>query len=175
MTDGGVRLRELEEGDAEQVVAWRNRSDVESQLFAAAPPSLESHRRWFERYRVGNDRREFIIVAEERPVGTVCLADIDRVHRRAEYGILLGDPSVRGRGIGHRASELVLEHAFTTLGLERIYLSVFADNAAAIRLYERLGFQHEGLLRHHVYKAGEPRNVVVMGLLVGEFEARIRA
>jgi putative acetyltransferase len=43
-----------------------------------------------------------------------------------------------------------------------VYLHVFPDNEAAIRLYERVGFAREGVLRRHVSKRGRSRDVVVM-------------
>src|SRR5882672_1841917 len=95
-------------------------------------------------------------------VGTIGLSRIDPTHRRAEYGVLIGEPGARGKGLASEASRLLLDYAFRTLGLVRVYLHVFADNAAAVRLYERVGFLREGLLRRHVYKGGRFRDVVAM-------------
>jgi UDP-4-amino-4,6-dideoxy-N-acetyl-beta-L-altrosamine N-acetyltransferase len=166
-----VSLRPLAAQDAELVVAWRSRPDVHDQLFAVRPPTLESHRAWFESYARGSDRRELIILVDGRPAGTVALAQIDLTHRRAEYGILIGEPWARGTGAAEAASRLLLAMAFGELDLERVFLLAFEDNQAALRLYERLGFRREGLLRSHVIKDGRPRDVVVMGLLRGELPA----
>ena len=163
-----VRIRPLEIGDSELVVAWRNRRDVHEQLFAREAPTLESHRAWYEAYRRSSDREELIVLKDERPVGTVGLSSIDRHHRRAEFGILIGEPSARGRGVAEAASRLLLERAFADLQLLRLWLHVFPENAAALRLYERLGFHREGLLRKHIIKDGVPRDIVVMGLLASE-------
>jgi len=97
-----------------------------------------------------------------RSVGTIGLSHIERTHRRAEYGILIGEPGARGKGLAAEASRLLLDYAFRVLGLVRVYLHVFHDNEAAIRLYERVGFAREGLLRRHVSKRGRSRDVVVM-------------
>jgi UDP-4-amino-4,6-dideoxy-N-acetyl-beta-L-altrosamine N-acetyltransferase len=163
-----VTLRPLSDADAELVVRWRALPEVHAQLFAQQPPSLQSHREWFLRYAGSRDREEFVILLDARPVGTVGLSNIDHAHGRAEYGILIGEPDARRRGVARRASRLILEHAFLSLGLGRVYLSAFADNLAAIRLYERVGFRREGSLRAHVRKAGVLRDVIVMGMLASE-------
>jgi RimJ/RimL family protein N-acetyltransferase len=51
---------------------------------------------------------------------------------------------VRGQGVGRRLAEATIDAA-KARGIERIELEVFASNVRAIRLYERLGFAHEGV------------------------------
>ncbi len=50
----------------------------------------------------------------------------------------------RRQGIGRRPLDACLNRA-SNAGIEKIELEVFSDNLAAIRLYEFLGFTHEGL------------------------------
>ena len=140
MADGEVALRPLRRDDAEQVVAFRARPEVEAQFFSDGAPSLAAHLAWFERYEERSDRREFVIELGEHRVGTIGLSEIDLGARRAEYGILVGEPAARGRGVAHRASRLLLDFAFGVLGLRSVELALFADNARARRLYDRLGF-----------------------------------
>lgn len=162
-----VLLRPLTIEDAPQVVRWRNDPFVVEHLFGDEPPTLDSHVRWFAQMQQRGDRQEFVIVerATGRAVGTIGLSSIDRVHRRAEYGILIGEADARGRGYAREASELLLDYAFHDLRLHRVYLLVFADHVTARRLYERLGFQVEGTLRGHIYKRGVFRDVVEMAIL----------
>jgi len=55
----------------------------------------------------------------------------------------------RRRGIGRALVEHAVEWA-RSIGITRLELYVFADNAPAIALYEACGFQHEGRRRHFV-------------------------
>ncbi len=165
-----VLLRPMADEDTDDVVRMRSEPSVHAQVFSAEPPTRESHRRWLDQVRAGGDRQEFMIVdrASGRSVGVIGLSHIDRANRRAEYGVLIGDAGARGKGLAAEASRLLLDHAFRTLGLTRVYLHVLVDNEPALRLYERVGFRREGLLRQHVVKDGRLRDVIVMGVLLGE-------
>jgi RimJ/RimL family protein N-acetyltransferase len=113
------------------------------QLFSDRPPTREEHHEFLERLSTHGDRIEFVIFLNDGdvPVGAIGLSHIDPGKGEAEYGILIGEASARGQGLAREASELILSHGFRSLGLRRVVLNVFADNAAAIRLYERLGFR----------------------------------
>ena len=50
-------------------------------------------------------------------------------------------------------------------------LRVFADNARAIRAYEKVGFQHEGRLRQDNFYNGAYRDTLLMGLLRSDWSA----
>lgn len=76
-------------------------------------------------------------------------------------------PGHRGRGLGARLINSVLVAACAR-GLVRIALHVRADNTRAIRLYERLGFQHEGCLRRDVRVDGIDYDSLAMAILLDE-------
>jgi ribosomal protein S18 acetylase RimI-like enzyme len=94
---------------------------------------------------------ENVVVAEldGRPVGW---AKIEHPTELAASGHvwhvsgLAVDPSFEGRGAGHALMEALIELARERGGL-RMTLRVFATNERARRLYERLGFVVEGVLR----------------------------
>jgi RimJ/RimL family protein N-acetyltransferase len=76
----------------------------------------------------------------------------------------LGEVRHQSQGYGQQAIRLLLRHAFHDLGLQRVYLTVLDDNPRAIRAYEKCGFTVEGRLRKHVYKRGQFRDLVFMGV-----------
>jgi RimJ/RimL family protein N-acetyltransferase len=89
---------------------------------------------------------DFIFIIEDvksgyKPVGQVSLYNIDWDAKRAEYGrLMIGDQDSTGRGFARLATEVLLDLAFKKLGLEEVYLEVFANNDRAIRIYEAAGF-----------------------------------
>ena len=97
-------------------------------------------------------------------LGTISLYDVSNTHRRAEYGRFLIAPEHRRQGYGRDALYLLLDLAFNTLNLNRVYGDILANNHAAIALDERLGFTLEGTFSQHVCKHGEYLDVVRMGI-----------
>ena len=86
----------------------------------------------------------FRVSPRERPeqfIGAVALYDIDGETRQAEFGRLMIDREAAGRrGLGYDATVCACEFGFARLGLQRIYLDVYADNIAAVKTYEKAGF-----------------------------------
>jgi RimJ/RimL family protein N-acetyltransferase len=70
-------------------------------------------------------------------------------------------PAYRGRGLGLRLVQAVLDEARRS-GFVRIELDVHADNARAIALYERIGFVREGVARDAVFVDGQYRDAISM-------------
>jgi diamine N-acetyltransferase len=168
-----VTLRELAREDISIVNRWRQDRDLVDGLGAPARYISEDvDQAWFEDYlrRRGSDVRCAILVdGEPQPVGLISLTGIDPVHRRAEIHLLVGRRDLHGRGVGTGATRLMLRHAFNDLNLHRVFLSVLAHNAAAIRVYEKSGFVREGVARESAYKRGKYEDMVQMGILAREF------
>jgi putative acetyltransferase len=59
-----------------------------------------------------------------------------------------------GRGAGSALMAALLDVADRWLGLRRIELTVYADNSRAIALYERFGFEREGLHKAFALRDG---------------------
>src|SRR4029079_4746463 len=105
-----------------------------------------------------------VIEHEGRPVGCVAYLDHDGRQRRAELRKMIGDPALRGRGLGREATERWVGYGIGALGLRKIYLNTLATNIRNIKLNEELGFRVEGILRNEVLVDGEYRDVLRMGL-----------
>jgi len=67
-----------------------------------------------------------------------------------------------GQGVGTRLLETLLDVADRWLLLRRLELTVVADNESAWRLYERLGFEKEGLRKLSVISQGEIKDEWLM-------------
>ena len=73
-------------------------------------------------------------------------------------------PSYRGQGLGRRLIEATLQAA-RDAGIERVELSVHADNSRAIALYEKVGFVREGLARRSVRIDGRYKDAIHMAII----------
>lgn len=139
-----------------------------------APVSLEAEEAWFAAAATGTDR--FFTIYERdgwRPIGTVDLRDVDHRHGTAALGILIGEADARGRGLGTEAVRLLLDYAFTALGLHNVMLEVYAYNRAGLRAYEKAGFREIGRRREARRHLGRAWDVVYMDCLASEFASPV--
>jgi RimJ/RimL family protein N-acetyltransferase len=84
--------------------------------------------------------------------------------------VIVGHPDDRHRGYGTEAISRLLRHAFETLGLNRIGLSVFDFNEEAISAYEKLGFAFEGRFRSAIKRSDGFHDAILMSILKTEWE-----
>lgn len=120
----------------------------------------------FVRDSVAHDAVQFVALDGATVVGwaDIFAAWADAVRHCGTLGMGLL-PGYRGRGLGERLLRACLTKA-EEQGLTRIELQVRADNAAAIRLYERVGFVREAVLRRAMRFDGVHYDAVQMSLLL---------
>jgi ribosomal-protein-alanine N-acetyltransferase len=102
--------------------------------------------------------------ADGQFIGVCDLSEIDRRHKRAEVGFLLGREAW-GQGYGLEAMQAVIGYA-AAQGLRRLLARTHLGNRRSDALLEKLGFQEEGMLRGHVLRDGERRDCRLFGLLL---------
>jgi ribosomal-protein-alanine N-acetyltransferase len=113
---------------------------------------------------------EFVIVHPNAGViGVTGLSEFSLRDRRAVIGTWHGR-EWWGKGVNHQSKTLVLALAFRGLGLERVTAWCGTDNGRSQTALERLGFVHEGVLRHWHVHAGEPKDVIAYGMLRDEWK-----
>ncbi|MBD5528320.1 MAG: UDP-4-amino-4,6-dideoxy-N-acetyl-beta-L-altrosamine N-acetyltransferase [Lachnospiraceae bacterium] len=162
-----VYLRPMGYEDTELIVSWRNQEAVRRNFIYQELFTREGHEHWIHTMVETGKVVQMMICETEsgRPVGSVYLRDIDRQHKKAEYGIFIGGEGARGKGYGTMAARLMIRYAFEDMGLHRLFLRAFADNTRAIRSYEKAGFEREAYLRDDVCIDGRYRDIVLMGIL----------
>jgi diamine N-acetyltransferase len=142
-----VRLRLLEKSDLKKTLSWRNQNC--QWFFYSDLLSMDRHMEWFNQYLARDDDYVFIIERLSRkkePVGQISLYKIDWEKRQAEFGrLLIGEPAAKRQGIAQKATEILLDYAFTNLGIETIQLEVLPGNSPAISLYEKCGFMRTSM------------------------------
>lgn len=108
----------------------------------------------------------FVAEADDRIVGRLSLARDSHpaCAHVADLGLMV-DAVHRRQGIGSALLEQAVEWA-RGAGVEKIELHVFPHNEAAIRLYERFGFEREGIRRRHYRRRNERLDAVLMALHV---------
>jgi L-phenylalanine/L-methionine N-acetyltransferase len=109
---------------------------------------------------------QLVAVIEGRVVGTAGLHPNDNRRRAhaASIGMAVHD-DFAGRGVGTALLSALLTQADRWLNYSRVELTVWSDNAAAIALYERHGFEREGLLRAYGWRDGAYADAITMARL----------
>lgn len=162
-------IRQARIEDAERIAAAERATvSAEEGLLAARPHevSVEGHRRRIERaeteglYIVAEadgDLRGHLIL---EPIGYESLAHVVQL-------TIVVHPGCRGQGLGRR----LMNHAITwgrrSERIERIELRVRSTNPRAVRLYESLGFEHEGRMRNRIRLSDRYADDLCMALWVG--------
>lgn len=167
-------MRALEESDLERTHLWHNDPELYSSLvnpFRHVSRAAESE--WLRRkagYSGGEINLAICLRTNGEHIGNIYLKEIDWVSRRAELGIFIGSAARRGKGHGREALRQLLSHAFLDLNLGLVTLEVLADNTAAVKAYEKCGFELEGRLKDHTFKLGQYKDILVMGMRSDKFK-----
>ena len=137
-----IRLRPINKKDTHLIVKWRNNDNVKKNFVFQEKFTEELHNKWMDDKVASGSVVQFIIIEKETndPIGSVYFRDIDYDKKIAEFGIFIGEDSKRGKGFGNEAVELALQYGFDMLKLNEIFLRVYADNKAAVKSYEKVGF-----------------------------------
>ena len=163
----GVLLREYRSEDFPAIASWVNDPEVTRYLSSRYwLPQTETDTREYLSARMASSHSAyyFVIASPEdnRYLGQIDLYMVDWRLRCATLGMVV---LPRGKGVGTAALRALSRFAFDTLGLERLEAEACAENAAALRCYEKAGFSREGVKRHGYYYGGAFRDVVMMSLL----------
>ena len=169
-----VRLVPLSAADTATVARWQHDASYLRLLDAnAAYPKSESQvGEWIREGQRGREHFLFGIrvLLSDDLIGFVELGDVLWTHRNSWLTIAIGEPEYRSRGYGSEAIDLVLDFAFRELNLHRIQLTVFSYNQAAIHVYEKLGFQREGVYREFLERDGQRYDMYLYAMLRREWE-----
>ena len=161
-----IYLRPMAEEDTDLIVKWRNEDFVRKNFIYQKPFTREGHLNWIRTMVDTGKVIQFIICTkEDEPVGSVYLRDIDRTHRKAEYGIFIGEKDALSRGYGTEAAKLMLRYSFEELKLHKLMLRVLAGNDRAKKSYENAGFVQEAYLKDDVYLEDGYRDVILMAVI----------
>ncbi len=162
----------------EVIERWSRDSEF-YQLFDSDPTlprnatrATERMREHAEKNRPGNFPFDVVRLEDERIIGEGGLFDAFSPHHNAWLAIGIGERELWGKGYGTDAVHILLRFAFQELNLHRVNLGAFGYNTRAIRAYEKIGFVHEGAWRGVLKRDGRRWDMITMGILRAEWEAK---
>lgn len=163
----GIVVRRAERSDAAALQALMALPIAQSMTMQVPFPSVGE---WQARLDDPPDGFRLLVACDADPggqvVGNLGIEVATRPRRRhvASLGMAVHDDWA-GRGIGTRLMEAAMDMVDNWLQVTRVELSVFTDNAPALALYHRFGFEVEGTQRMAVFRDGEYLDIHMMARL----------
>ena len=137
------------------------------------PTTMEQEEAWYAGQAGNSNPGEIRFTIYERagwhPLGTTAFHDLDFRNRTAVFGIFIGEADARGKGLGTETTILMLDYAFTVLGLHSVMLTVAEYNLAGQRAYQKAGFREFGRRRQCRWMGDRLWDDVQMDCLAPEF------
>ncbi len=169
-----VYLRTLVEADLNATYReWFNDADVcEFNSHHRFPNYDANMREYYENVIKSHENLVLAIatIEDDVHIGNVSLQSIDVLNQSAEFAIVIGNKKYWGKGVGREATNLIVNHGFTALNLNRIFLGTTEDNAGMQKLALALGFKEEGRSRQAIFKGGKWKDILHFGLLRSEWK-----
>ena len=138
-----VRIRSVDVSDAAFYIALANHPSVSEKVNHPQPYTQADFDAMLERARTTNSFA-WVIMADTHACGVVTLAQLKHPHQY--QGGYWMQPEFTGRGIATAAWNIAVKYVQETCGALRVQALVEPENHASIRVLEKAGFVHEGLL-----------------------------
>lgn len=148
-----ITLERFNENHIEGITALYNDPAVARQVLQTPFQSTEV---WRKRLASDNERVvQLVALHQGQVIGNIGLEQFSRVRRSHCGNVGMGVAVAwQGKGVGTKLLAAVLDIADNWMNLQRVELSVYADNEAAIALYRKFAFEDEGLFRDYAVRDG---------------------
>lgn len=164
-------IRPVLADDAEDIWELRRMPQVVENTLSMPSETLEKNISRLENIEASRHQMAAVIELEEgteKCIGTAGLSVYDNRQRHVGYIGIMVNPDYHGMGVGTALMESLIDIADNWLGLIRLELTVFCDNAGAIGLYKKLGFEIEGTMKKAAIKHGKYADMYMMARVLGE-------
>lgn len=135
-----VSIRKLTIEDANISFLWRKDKEVfqYTDQMNGEDITIEDERQWIKISLEDRNAVYFAIIANNLYVGNIFITDINT--KTPYFHIYIGEKTLWNKQIGYKSSSCLMDYAFNTLHLKRLYLYVHKKNIYAKKLYKKLGF-----------------------------------
>lgn len=143
-----MKLRLLNKNDLSLRVQWMNDARIYCTMHFQPPILLENTLQWFNINKNNSKRADFVLETLDGEVLTMSgLTRLDADILKMESYIFV-DPDTKAKGLGKKTLFLQCVYAFEILKINKVYAYIDSDNFASQKLYEKIGFKKEGILRN---------------------------
>ena len=166
-----IYLRSIEPDDLALLHNWANDPETRGLTGEIRPSSYAATLEFYQKVQGDESRVWLAVVARDtnQVIGETGLLRMFPAWRTTDWSLIIGEKAARGKGYGREAAQLMLNYAFGHLNFHRVAIGVVGFNTQALKFYEQLGFQREGIQRDGYYYAHRYHDFVMMSLLADEF------
>ena len=166
-------LRSIADEELELMRAWRNAPAVRANMYTQHEISYDEHLAWWEKTKNRADQKYFMYEMTGEPIGIAAFTGIDIQSQNSAWAFYASPTAPRGTG--SKMEYLMLEHAFGTLQLHKLYCEVLAFNTPVIKLHQKFGFKVEGVFREQHKVNVDFVDTYRLGILATEWQEHRQA
>lgn len=165
-------LRTPTKEDAKAIISYLNKIGAESDFMTFGENqctiSVESEKDHIEKTNSMQNCKLVLTIINNEIVGIASISSTqkERMKHNGTLGISFRK-KYWGMGLGNEVMNYLIEWAKSNGITKKISLLVREDNERGIKLYEKFGFEREGLLKKDIYVHGVYHNHIAMGLYIG--------
>ena len=168
-----VRLRDYSKEDLEMAKNYVNNPEVKQYLEPGIPYlyTLANEEKWYEAISANSDTYNFAIEDKKtgKYIGGCGVNEVDWKNSKAVVGIFIGDVAYHSKGYGTDAMQVIVRFIFEQMNINKIKLEVYSFNKRAIRCYEKVGFQVEGVLKEEIFRNGKYHDIIEMSIFKRDY------
>ncbi|OYQ44827.1 GNAT family N-acetyltransferase [Flavobacterium cyanobacteriorum] len=152
-----ISIRKWDKSDIDNLKLYANNKNISDKLADAFPfPYTEDFGlKFIDRVSNESPTKIFAITIEDKAIGSIGIFPCSDIHRKnADIAYWIAEP-YWGRGVAVKAIALIIDYAFKTFGITRIYAKPYGSNPNSHRVLEKAGFELEATLKNAVFKNNE--------------------
>jgi RimJ/RimL family protein N-acetyltransferase len=168
-----VTIKPLRLADVDNLMTWVNNPDIIKRFVTFSrekPFTREEELEYIRKSMACPKTHIYSIYDGDLYVGQVGLMSIDSCSFNARVSCLISSTEHMGKGYATKALTLLLEEAFTKLNMNKLWLQVSVPNHRATRVYRKVGFQPEAILKEEYLIDGEFVDMIRMYILKSHWE-----
>lgn len=167
-----LEFREVQEGDASQLLAWRTHPRVSALMATEFSGTEKTQRDWIAASRNRPDYYHWIIQSEGEDIGLVSIAQLDTEAHTVHWGFYVGNDDAVGKG--SLIPAFLYNWLFNSLRIERVHTESFEDNTSVLKLHEMYGYRPFPERNRVVNKNGDERTLIALDLTKQDWEEQKR-
>lgn len=162
-------LREIQLSDANRnYCSWINDPEINQYLESRFEKwSIKKLKDYVSEIKKNPNYVFLAIIAKgkNKHIGNIKIGPINRSHRYADVGVIIGEKSFWRKGFATEAIKLVVDYAFNKLDLHKLTAGAYNCNIGSIRAFKKAGFSAEGVRKKHYLCNGDYVDGVLLGIV----------